>query len=127
MCGEGSAPLIEGNLILNNYASRAGGGICFDDGASGQVINNEISHNHCRFWGDGGGIYIVDNSNPLIMGNLIAHNTALDYDDGGQGGAIFINGSSPLLINNTIARNNTQNSQGKKPENTKNFVLTGSI
>jgi len=109
MCGMGSAPLIENCLIRDNYASRAGGGICYDDGAAGQVINNVIAHNNCRFWGDGGGICITDRSNPLIMGNLIIHNTALDYEDGGQGGGVYIYRSDPLLINNTIARNNTQN------------------
>ena len=109
LCGMGSAPLIENNLVRNNYASRGGGGICFEDGAAGQLINNVIAHNQCRFWGDGGGICITDRSHPLIMGNLIIHNTALDYEAGGQGGAVYINRSDPLLINNTIARNSTQN------------------
>jgi len=31
MCGDGSAPIIQGNRISNNYASRAGGGICYDN------------------------------------------------------------------------------------------------
>ena len=68
MCAEGSAPVIEGNLIINNYASRAGGGIWYDNQAAGKLINNVIAHNQCRFRGNGGGISISDQSNPLIMG-----------------------------------------------------------
>jgi hypothetical protein len=109
MCGTGSAPIIEDNLIRENYASQSGGGICFDDDAAGQVINNVIAHNHCRFRGQGGGISMVDHAHPQIMGNLIIHNTVLDYDEGGMGGAIYIYRSNPLLINNTIARNSAQN------------------
>jgi parallel beta-helix repeat protein len=96
MCGMGSSPLIENCLIRDNYASRSGGGIHFDDDAGGQVINNVISHNLCRFRGDGGGISMVDHSHPLIMGNLIIHSIALDNDLGGQGGGVYIYRSNPF-------------------------------
>ena len=107
-CVDHAAPIIIGNIIRENYASSAGGGIRFTDNCSGILANNIIANNECA-WSGGGGVSLYNHSNPLIINNLIINNYSRDFDGGGFGGGISSRNCSPLIINNTIAHNTTQN------------------
>lgn len=105
---DSAAPVIRGNIIRNNVSSLMGGGIRYNQFASGVLENNLIDGNFSGHRG-GGGISLEHFSNPLIISNLIINNTSDSYYDGGFGGGISIKHSNPRIINNTIAYNRTGN------------------
>jgi len=105
-CGQGSAPIIEGNMILHNSAGLysqggSGGGIsCWE--SSPRIVNNIISWNSSRVTGGGGGIACYSSSS-LIKGNVISYNQS-DYG----GGGIDVSFCSSKIEGNIIARNVAQ-------------------
>jgi len=104
--GEAS-PIIQGNIIRNNFSSTNGGGILFEQAAQGVVNSNVIDGNECHQL-YGGGVCIVNFSKALIINNLIVNNHC-DGSSGGKGGGIFVSHSSSEIINNTIVFNRTGN------------------
>jgi hypothetical protein len=104
--GEGS-PHIQGNIIRNNFSNTSGGGILFEQAASGVVKSNVIDGNVCHNL-YGGGIAVLNLSKALIINNLIINNSC-DGFDGGFGGGIYISHTACEIINNTIAYNSTGN------------------
>ena len=104
--GEGS-PHIQGNIIRNNFSNTSGGGILFEQAASGVVKSNVIDGNECHNL-YGGGIAVLNLSKALIINNLIINNSC-DGFDGGFGGGIYISHTASEIINNTITYNSTGN------------------
>ena len=105
---DSAAPLIKGNIIRNNSTCSMGGGVRYDQRASGVLENNIIVGNKSNSMG-GGGICVSHFSDPLIINNLIARNVADDPGYGGYGGGIYSSHSGPKIINNTIVYNSTGN------------------
>ena len=91
------APTISNNIISNNMATRAGGGI-FNMTTNAIIINNIITNNQSFGGeGEGGGIKCWINDKSIIMNNTIAYNSAE------HGGGICCNSNSdPIFINNII-------------------------
>lgn len=106
---EFSSPIIQYNLICNNYvtnnigvAGTGGGAIRCGDGKP-KLLNNIIRNNKAGY---GGGIVFNYCTKGTIQNNLIINNT------GGQaygGGGVWLTGASTAskidIINNTIANN----------------------
>lgn len=103
------APIIRNNRITRNFASHTGGGIHFDDGATGLVENNIIDYNENNGCYGGGAIALVGGAHPVIVGNLITYNVARYYWKGGFGGGIICLNANPTILHNTIAFNSTVN------------------
>lgn len=109
--------LIEGNVILENYAFDGGGISCID--ASPEIVGNVIAWNTAMQ--NGGGISCWRSASPRIERNWIYGNTASWVQGSGPvevgGGGIFATAddldgrphptarSSPLVLGNVIAAN----------------------
>ncbi len=109
-CRNGSSPVIEDNIIIDNTAEDAGdgegGGIFCEDGSSPSILDNIISGNLSD--GEGGGIFCRQNSSPLISGNRVLNNTAED-----DGGGIFCRDfSAPTITDNIVSNNFSLNDGG---------------
>src|SRR5581483_11791595 len=107
----GSVPLLSGDVITANTASRRGGGIFVDGGGSiGTLTNDTISSNSAG--ADGGGI---DNMGTIttLSNDTIVNNTAASADGGGIANenafdaGFFITPSPTItaMTNDTIAAN----------------------
>src|SRR5581483_8757643 len=107
----GSVPLLSGDVITANTASRRGGGIFVDGGGSiGTLTNDTISSNSAG--ADGGGI---DNMGTIttLSNDTIVNNTAASADGGGIANenafdaGFFITPSPTIinLVNDTISNN----------------------
>jgi hypothetical protein len=100
----GSAPLIEKNVIRDNSTGAGailrppgfGGGIAVLH-ASPCIVGNRVIHNSAEI--EGGGIFILA-SEPVIEGNTIGYNRARI-----GGGLAACNQSRPMIIGNVIYRN----------------------
>jgi parallel beta-helix repeat protein len=100
----GSRPVIEGCIIINNEAHRGGGIVVQNDGSNPTIRNNIIAVNTAFI--DGGGIYVSDSAWPYIFNNLIRSNSA------SYGGGVFSQNSYPFIINNTFVDNSSDNYGG---------------
>jgi hypothetical protein len=118
-------PVINNNIIYNNYTAEAGGGIAVIgserlvtfDPVSPLINNNLIWRNVSGF--HGGGIGIYGHAAPQVINNSVVSNTAA-YDEAnymGNGGGIYATSRdvddtplqytvcSPLIISNVVAAN----------------------
>jgi hypothetical protein len=135
LCGNGSSPLIIGNVIKNNTVTgpgSLGGGIFCDSNASPIITDNVIAYNvaSCSHWFTaGGGIACFSNSNPIITNNLIIGNGAnmcgggiyiyeahatiigniIDSNGATEGGGIYCHSDSLSYIGNNIIKGNSVN------------------
>jgi len=98
-CYWDAMPTLNGNILLENIASR-GGGICCGC-ASPLILNNIIYGNFAQSY-EGGGICCIG-SFTSITNNTIIENTA--GTGIGKGGGIY-GADSALLVTNTILRRN---------------------
>ncbi|MFC1712144.1 right-handed parallel beta-helix repeat-containing protein [Candidatus Poribacteria bacterium] len=97
-CGGGSAPNIEGNIVIGNLAVWHGGGL-YGYNSSLEVTNNVIAENVANEWG--GGIHCNYNSQAVITNNTVTGNVAK------LGGGIFCKTDSSATLTNTILWNNS--------------------
>ncbi len=137
-----SSPILHNNIVRNNVAELAGGGILAQDSSWASLIGNTIRDNKA---GVGGGIHCgksdpeirnnflisnvaggspwpitcfrgggidCDNSSPFIAGNMIKDNTATGSV--AHGGGIFCNeGSQPIVRSNAIIGNKAEGGESK--------------
>jgi hypothetical protein len=106
----GAAPIIQNNVITQNSACGAGGGVAA--GFSSPIIrNNTISLNSqfpgCLGGVGGGGVSVRGYSNTQLTGNLIVNNSWATADGGGI--QLFSPGAT-LVQNNIIAGNSAAGS-----------------
>ena len=76
---DGSSMVLRNNMITENSASWAGGGIHCVGFPSPEIINNTICNNSVTYgggYGWGGGIYCGTNSDPIILNSILWGNTA---------------------------------------------------
>lgn len=129
---DGSAAIIENNVIHDNDAQYgSGGGIYYDHSSTGQLDGNEIHHNHAGAYG--GGITIWEHSAPTIVNNNI-HDNGADLLGGGfavwfsttstisgnqvvanhsvTAGGFYLNGCQGTVSGNTIANNSAPGGSG---------------
>jgi parallel beta-helix repeat protein len=105
-CRGGSAPTIVGNIIADNTAISGGGGIECSDNLNQQPVikGNVITGNVTTYnWSYGGGIYCAAGSAALISGNRISGNLAAH-----SGGGIHVNETSSVIENNVVEGNRAQ-------------------
>ena len=100
LCDGGSRPIIEKNVIVDNFAEAWGGGIFVWD-AEPEILANTFTRNEA---GGGGGIY-VKGPTCLILDNRIEDNTA-SVD---KGGGIYVNACEAFIRRNTLRNNEAQN------------------
>ncbi|MBL8897090.1 MAG: right-handed parallel beta-helix repeat-containing protein, partial [Planctomycetes bacterium] len=100
-CRSGSSPLIVGNLIADNTAPGAGGGLYLHTNCAPRLENNLIFRNRVAS-ATGGGLYIGYNSTPTLVHNTIYANAALN-----AGGAFSFQSNATLT--SCIVWGNTPN------------------
>lgn len=99
-CVNGSSPVIQFNLIKENFCVLHGGGVHISGGASPLIYANTIEQNVCE--GRGAGVY-VEMSAAVVRANVIQFNMA---GCSSGGGVHFDSGAdSALLENNMILSN----------------------
>ena len=108
-CMEYGTPVVAGNVIVDNSAYYAGGGIYMGARSSPLIESNVIVGNSSGGWG-GGGInswtsYIYYGTFATVRNNLIAQNTATSGGDAQGGGGVYCRYDRCILTNNTIADN----------------------
>jgi len=88
--GEGSGSVVKGFTIKNGW-DREGGAIACRNGSSPVIEDNIIVDNTAADAanGEGGGIFCEDGSSPSIVGNIVKDNLS-----DGEGGGIFCRESS---------------------------------
>jgi hypothetical protein len=98
-------PVITRNVIRNNFAEFAGGGIEIDIDAAPTISNNLFVGNVAVEYG--GGIDVFGNSLPTIVNNTLVENCLQGAGTACAqgGGAISIANSSAALTNNVFAWN----------------------
>lgn len=102
-----SCNIINNKIINNSTTGEAGGGIYCYSKTSAWILNNEIADNHVTE-GNGGGIWLWDNPAGLVKGNLIIGNIATDTNPPtglGKGGGIGLMWGDPAIENNLIIGN----------------------
>ena len=114
----GSSPFITHNIITNNRATYAGGGIECNSNSNASIINNSIINNHSDTYV--GGVCCNIGSEPLIDNNLISDNTTV-LDAGGIGCDI---GSNPTISNNSIIGNSASIGGGIACRASSNPIIT---
>lgn len=87
----GASPIIEGNIIKDNWGMGGAGIVISGEG----IIRNNIIKNN-EDWTDGGGICIGRNGS-IITKNVIKGNYSVQY--GGYGGGIFLWGNAYIGYN----------------------------
>ncbi|MFQ5805657.1 MAG: right-handed parallel beta-helix repeat-containing protein [Phycisphaerae bacterium] len=108
-CMEYGTPKVARNVIVDNEAYYAGGGIYMGARSSPIIENNVIMRNTSGGWG-GGGInswtsFIFYGTFATVRNNLIAQNTATSGAEACGGGGVYCRYDRCLLTNNTIADN----------------------
>ncbi|HEY3267813.1 MAG TPA: right-handed parallel beta-helix repeat-containing protein [Armatimonadota bacterium] len=106
----GASPIIRGNTITVNAATR-GGGIYVYGGAP-LITRNRLVENSAlaaaRGIGAGGGLYLGGGTTATVTDNLFTGNrvsgTTLTSANS-SGGAVYVSGSTPTIRNNTITGN----------------------
>jgi hypothetical protein len=103
-----ASPLIEQNVIVDNYGSgNYGGGGVFCTGGSDPIIRRNVIARNASQWGSGG-IYVYDtNDNPTIEWNTIVYNTTSASEP--HGGGIYLrNGADATIENNIVCFNDSR-------------------
>ncbi len=106
-----SKPIVTNNIIRNNQAEFAGGGIMLRVGVDAIIDGNTISQNSAAY---GGGIHAeTTGSDVVIASNTITGNTAphrAQFGGSGFGGGVSVyDNSKVLLSDNTIQSNQSTN------------------
>ena len=117
------------NIVTDNTAQEAGGGI-FLDAARSYILGNYVFQNQTsNHPSHGGGIYLHVPKTAILTGNFIINNTTT-----GNGAGIYVRGYGPALPNfsaiglNYIAGNTSPlNGGGIAMENEANVVFLGNI
>ena len=117
------------NIVTDNTAQEAGGGI-FLDAARSYILGNYVFQNQTsNHPSHGGGIYLHVPKTAILTGNFIINNTTT-----GNGAGIYVRGDGPALPNfsaiglNYIAGNTSPlNGGGIAMENEANVVFLGNI
>ena len=99
----GSSPVIEDNVISQNFADN-GGGIS-SDGGSPLIQGNEIRDNNAV---DGQGIHALAAADLRILDNTIADNTFAVT----LGGGVYVDDCTLLFEGNTVSGNSASSSGG---------------
>lgn len=103
-CGEGSSPVIVGNIIVNNgnlWLSMGGGIIA--ENSNPIIEKNKIIRNRAIY--NGGGICIMNGCDAVIRGNEIIDNYCSSGYGFANGGGIYIGNSSAEIERNLIVGN----------------------
>lgn len=101
---------IKNNIVINNVATKTGGGLCFSTttghSISGNYIWNNIANGTSANTQGGGGIYIhYGHGDSHLTNNIICGNKAPN----GYGGGIFFDYYNNLpVMNNTICSNQAE-------------------
>jgi parallel beta-helix repeat protein len=103
LCDGGSRPIIEKNVITDNFAEQWGGGIFIWE-AEPEILANTFTRNEA----DGGGGIYVKGPTCLILDNRIEDNTA-SVD---KGGGIYVNSCEAFIRRNTLRNNEAINGGG---------------
>jgi predicted outer membrane repeat protein len=121
-----SSPTISWNVITENTATDAGGGIYVSGVISkATIINNKITNNTViGDYNDGGGIS-VSHTHPNIMNNVISGNSIIGYR--GSGGGIACRHSRAYISGNTIVGNSTNFGGGISVSDEASPVVVNSI
>ena len=115
-CENGSSPIIENNLFIENSTeSGRGAGIAFHGRCGGRIANNVFQGNVTGLndpmrSSDGGAVSIFDWSNPVIENNVLIENRALANND--AGGMFIALWSSPVIRNNIFVGNECTDDAG---------------
>jgi len=104
-CSVNSSKFI-GNDCTGGTECR-GGGLTFDNGSTGELINSLLVKNHAKSYG--GGVYVRDKSELLVFFTTIADNTTDGSSDTGSG--IHNNEDSYSQVSSSIIWNNTPGAQ----------------
>ncbi|MBK8480655.1 MAG: right-handed parallel beta-helix repeat-containing protein [Proteobacteria bacterium] len=105
-CGGGlriedeASPLIEGNIVRDNFATT-GGGVCIGERSAAQLRGNQLLENHSRY--GGAGLFLDRASTATVEGNLIGENINSEY----WGGGVACKHCQAVLRGNTIRGNRT--------------------
>lgn len=111
IAGRTAHPRIIENLIVGNFVQDgdAGAGVAIRDGASAEIIGNQIRENWVvgGDWGRGGGIAAEGAGAVLLASNSIVRNgvQSLWMTYRLAGGGVYLRDTSMTLLNNTIADN----------------------
>ena len=111
-CDLGAAPLIDSNLIIENWSMDDGAGLAIwfcQAGAAPTVRSNRIEMNFAV--GSGGGVDCWE-SFPDLINNLIVRNLAGATGLSATGGGIRCHNSAPIITNNTICDNVANGAMG---------------
>jgi len=109
-------PVVAWNLIVDNQAYQAGGGIYMGACSSPIIENNVILRNTSGGWG-GGGInswtsYIFYGTFATVRNNIIAHNSATSSGEWCGGGGLYCRYDRCYMTNNTIVDNDAYRGGG---------------
>lgn len=106
-CIGNSAPVIGGNMIVDNTAELAGGGIWCDYGSTPTIDSNIIASNHAWF---GAGVCASGGSQAVQDGAIVVNNIIFS-NRGTEGGGIYC--SAPMAVTrNLIACNRAARGAG---------------
>lgn len=105
-------PILENNVIQDNYSRGPGGGIIVDHNARAMINANTIVSNTSadiddNYWG-GGGVFVWTGE-VTVTDNLIAHNTVVT---GAHGGGLWLREATGLIHGNTFYENHADFSGG---------------
>ncbi|MHC4945056.1 MAG: right-handed parallel beta-helix repeat-containing protein [Planctomycetota bacterium] len=100
--GTESSPTVMDNLVLDNTATKEGGGMIFVTLSSPIIENNVVKGNTAELFG--GGIEFHDNCTPVLLNNIVTGNS-VSAVNGGGGGMLFSTNSSGVVTNNTVSEN----------------------
>jgi|GEM_PF-5900888 len=104
---------IEGNTVIGNWASRAGGGICLWENSDGSTLSgNSVTGNAAGFhngWVCGGGIHLYRSSSTVLTENEVTGNWTT-HQDGRGGGIGLYDSDNCTLSGNTVNGNSTSGS-----------------
>ncbi len=103
--------------ISENYSYGGGGGICFDNKATGTMSGGSITNNKTYY--SGSGVYLNSNSSFTMSNGMISNNTAEE----GAGGGIEASHSTFEMQGGTISGNTAYNGAGVKVSGP--FLMTG--
>ena len=108
---ESSDALIHSNWVHDNTAD-SGAGVCITEYGSPEVHHNLIADNHANY--AGGGMYFGARSSPTVHGNTISGNFSAGWGGGGVNSwtSYIYYGTYATLYNNVIAGNTTSTAGG---------------
>ncbi len=112
---EESEAILEGNTLVGNIASWAGGmgqgGGLFVEDSTVTIRGNDFTANTCGYFGApattmgfGGGM-AISNTVALVEGNEITRNRATNAPDVGLGGGIYAYTSTMRIVGNFVSEN----------------------